>query len=101
MIDLEDLPRLESLSPLRDIEDDYPPGMTIIPTTNMNETLNNGNLNMTAIANNISCKTNDNLISNSGCLMTTGNDSTDRMLIENGGAGLRFISQLSAIINIS
>lgn len=100
MIDLEDLPRLESLSPIRDIDDDYQnhaniPGMTIIPTT-VTETLNpnnNGNMNTAtpATVNNISCKTNDDLISSDGNLMT-GNETTDRML--NGGS-LRYISQVS------
>lgn len=104
MIDLEDLPRLESLSPMRDIEEDYhrhseTPGMTIIPTT-LCDTLNNGNLNTMAINNNHR-KMSDQLIggagncgntnnANSNCNIVTGNNSK-RMLI---GGGLRYISQV-------
>ncbi|TMW53458.1 hypothetical protein DOY81_001456 [Sarcophaga bullata] len=107
MIDLEDLPRLESLSPIRDVEDDLhrhaaTPGMTIIPTT-LCETLNNGNMNTMAV-NSISRKTSDQLIngvgncsnissnsnSNSNGNIFTGNNSK-RMLI---GGGLRYISQI-------
>lgn len=107
MIDLEDLPRLESLSPIRDVEDDFhrhgaTPGMTIIPTT-LCETLNNGNMNTMAV-NSISRKTSDQLIngvgncsnissnsnSNSNGNILTGNNSKSMLI----GGGLRYISQV-------
>lgn len=95
MIDLEDLPRLESLSPIKDVNDEFQRLTETFKTTKirpvMSDSLNNGNLSLVSV-NNISLQPN---------VKRNSKDNSINICELNPlfiGGGLRYISQVSEIL---